>query len=195
MNRNPKFEFQGLDHIALVCSDMVATVDFYHHRLGMPILHTLEYFDDKGELIGQHWFFGVGDSSNPDAHIAMFWWKNGYQSITSSDMPVMPKVSNPRARPIGAMLHLDLRVDPDRIEEYCEKLTKEGIDYRHIVRYQDASLPHGMRGTVSENKYMRPREGALMDSVYFFDPDGIQIEFNAWMPEWRAWPNDAVARS
>jgi hypothetical protein len=29
-----------------------------------------------------------------------------------------------------------------------------------------------------------------MDSVYFNDPDGLRLEFNAWMPDWDSWPND-----
>ena len=41
-----KIEFLGLDHVALGCSDMQRTVDFYHGLLGMPILHTLEYTGD-----------------------------------------------------------------------------------------------------------------------------------------------------
>ena len=29
-----------------------------------------------------------------------------------------------------------------------------------------------------------------MTSVYFSDPDGINLEFNAWLPALRSWRND-----
>ncbi|MDP3138071.1 MAG: VOC family protein [Burkholderiaceae bacterium] len=186
---NPKFAFQGLDHIALICSDMAATTDFYHRKLGMPILHTLEYHGEGGEVVGQHFFFGVGDR---EAHIAMFWWKDGYQGIPKEQFAPLPKPRNPRAGPIGSLLHLNLRVAPDRIEEYCHKLKAEGIDFRHAVRYFDPQNPEVMRAVNSRNAYTPPGENALMDSVYFFDPDGIGLEFNAWLPQWATWPNHHV---
>ena len=31
-----KFEFRGINHLALVCSDMARTVDFYSNGLSMP---------------------------------------------------------------------------------------------------------------------------------------------------------------
>src|SRR5580700_9609345 len=103
MSKNPIFEFTGLDHVALTCSDMNRTVDFYHGKLGMPVLHTIEYFDEAGEILGQHWFFGVGDPTNPDAHIAFFWWKDGYQALGKEEISTGRKPANRFARPVGGM--------------------------------------------------------------------------------------------
>jgi catechol 2,3-dioxygenase-like lactoylglutathione lyase family enzyme len=188
------FEFKGLDHVAFVVADMAETVDFYHHKLGMPVIHTLEYYDDDGkEVVGQHWFFGVGDPTNPEAHLAMFWWKDGYQDLPGSAVTPTAKPTNPRATPVGSMLHLNLRVDADRIEEYCDRLTELGIPFRHAVRYLDLERPGVMRAVNNFDTYVAPEQGALMSSVYIHDPSGNQIEFNSWLQGWEKWPNDAVA--
>jgi catechol 2,3-dioxygenase-like lactoylglutathione lyase family enzyme len=203
MNKNPIFDFTGLDHVALTCSDMKRTVDFYHGKLGMPVLHTIEYFDEAGGLLGQHWFFGVGDPTNPDAHIAFFWWKDGYQSLSKDEVSSGKKPKNRFARPIGGMLHLNLRVLPENMRPYAEKLTKIGLPFRHVTRYnsersekQGAGLvTRGMRGITSMNEYHEPQEGWLMNSIYVFDPDGIEVEFNTWAPSWRDWRNDHVPQT
>ncbi len=195
MTTTAGFDFKGLDHIALIVSDMAETVDFYHGKLGMPVLHTLEYFDDDDQLVGQHWFFGVGDPANPHAHLAMFWWKDGYQTLPDEAVLPTAKPANHRAAPVGSMLHLNLRVDADRIEEYCNRLGEMKIPYRHAVRYFDPERPHVMRAVNAYDEYKPLEDGALMSSVYITDPSGNQIEFNAWLPGWENWPNNAVPRS
>ena len=42
MATNTEFEFRGINHLALVSSDMARTVDFYTNVLGMPLIKTLE---------------------------------------------------------------------------------------------------------------------------------------------------------
>jgi len=203
MDTNPIFDFKGLDHLALTISDMKRSVDFYHGKLGLPILHTLEYANEAGEIIGQHWFLGVGDPSNSDAHIALFWWRDGYQTLTPEEIYTGRKPPNKFARPIGTMLHLNLRVDAAKMKPYAQKLVDMGIPFRHVTRYatdQDAVqatglVNVGMRGITSMNEYHEPEEGWLMNSIYVKDPDGIEVEFNAWAPAWRAWRNNHVARS
>lgn len=203
MTPNPVFDFKGLDHVALTCSDMQKTVDFYHGKLGMPVLHTIEYFDDDGGLLGQHWFFGVSDAGNPDAHIAFFWWKDGYQTLSKEQRETGIKPANRFARPIGGMLHLNLRVDPENLKAYAEKLTELGLPYRQVTRYNTTVLEkqatglvtEGMRGITTRDTYHEPEADWLMNSVYVHDPDGIEVEFNSWAPSWRAWRNDHVARS
>src|SRR5258708_5363305 len=183
MSERPKFEFEGLDHVALVCRDMVGTGDFYHRKLGMPVLHTLQYFDDTGRLNGQHWFFGVGDPHNPNAHIAMFWWRDGFQMLPKPPQEPVPKGASPHAAPVGKMLHLNLRVAPEGMREYAARLSEEGVSYRHATRYFDPSNPEIMRAVTTFNEYHEPQPKALMNSIYFSDPDGINLEFNCWARE------------
>lgn len=198
MTNNKIFNFKGLDHVALTISDMKSSIDFYNGKLGLPILHTLRYENSDGDLIGQHYFLGVGDVDNPDAHIALFWWKGGYQTLSREEIFTGVKPENKFARPIGGMLHLNLRVDADRMQPYAEKLTEMGIPFRHVTRYGAAQsqiqasgmVNVGMRGITSHNEYHQPEDGWLMDSIYVHDPDGIEIEFNSWAPAWRDWPAD-----
>lgn len=177
--------------------------NYNHGKLGLPVLHTLEYQDDAGELIGQHWFLGVGDPGNPDAHIALFWWRDGYQTLTADEIYTGKKPANKFAKPIGSMLHLNLRVDPEMMEPYARKLSDMGVGFRHVSRYaadksevQATGLVNvGMRGITSMDSYHTPEEGWLMNSIYVKDPDNIEVEFNAWAPAWRDWPANAVAVS
>jgi catechol 2,3-dioxygenase-like lactoylglutathione lyase family enzyme len=188
---NEKFDFKGIDHLAITVSDMERAVDFYHGKLGMPILYTMEYKNDRDEVIGQHWYFGVGGAG---AHLAIFYWKDGYQTVPPQPFE-RPKPANPRAYPIAELMHFNLRVDPDRIEEYCNKLKDEGIPFRHTVRYRDPERSGLMTIETVENGFVPAREDALMTSVYFSDPDGINIEFNSWLPAFESWPSDATPMS
>ena len=52
MGTNEKFEFRGINHLALVCRDMKVTVDFYTGVLGMPLTKTVVL---PGGM-GQHFF-------------------------------------------------------------------------------------------------------------------------------------------
>jgi hypothetical protein len=36
--KNAQFELRGTNHLALVCSDMARTIDFYSNVLGMPLV-------------------------------------------------------------------------------------------------------------------------------------------------------------
>ena len=40
--RNREFALNGINHLALVCSDMDRTVDFYTNVLGMPLVKTID---------------------------------------------------------------------------------------------------------------------------------------------------------
>jgi catechol 2,3-dioxygenase-like lactoylglutathione lyase family enzyme len=182
-------DFLGLDHVALGCSDMKRTVDFYHGVLGMPILHTLEYMGDDGSgnqvPMGQHFFFGVG-GENHNAHLAFFYWRHGYHPEGGNITPdVRPEGVAPRAFKPGSVGHINLRVASERIPEYCDLLLRAGIPFKHTTRYTDP-----WREVTTVNAYAAPQNGCLMDSVYFDDPDGLHLEFNAWMPAWDDWRND-----
>src|SRR5690349_6149840 len=46
---------RGLNHLALVCSDMARTVDFYTNVLGFPLVKTVDLPGGRG----QHFFFDI----------------------------------------------------------------------------------------------------------------------------------------
>jgi catechol 2,3-dioxygenase-like lactoylglutathione lyase family enzyme len=54
--RNEEFDFGGVNHLALVCSDMKRTVAFYTEVLGMRLIKTINLPGGAG----QHFFFDMG---------------------------------------------------------------------------------------------------------------------------------------
>jgi len=155
-------ELEGVSHLALVCSDMERTVEFYTQVLGMPLIKTVEL--PVG--MGQHFFFDMGNGDS----LAFFWFPEA--------PPAAPGIAAPVARPdngdltsaVGSMNHIALQVSPERIEEYREMLVARGVDCSEVVNHDDSEW------TVSEE--MHP--GVFVRSVYFQDPDGILLELAAW---------------
>jgi catechol 2,3-dioxygenase-like lactoylglutathione lyase family enzyme len=192
-----RIDFKGLDHVVFTTSNMERAVAFYNGLLGMPILHAMEYEamgeDGSVSSSAQHFYFGVG-GDNPEAHIAIFAFKE-----------LVPESGVPRdMRQPGAFLHFNLRVDAHRIEEYCLQLLDASHPFKQVTRYPiDPSNPPTReaqpgdhltwRVKTTQNAYHQPEPGWLMNSVYLSDPDGVQLEFNAWSDAWaNAWPPGPV---
>lgn len=162
MGDNTEFELRGINHLALVCSDMRQTVDFYSGLLGMPLIKTIEL--PMGW--GQHFFFDCGGGSA----LAFFWFPDAPEPV--------PGVSAPKNLPdrgellsaVGSMNHIALDVPADRIEEYRDRLVAKGVDVGVILNHDDSEF-----GIAPEM-----REGVFIRSLYFKDPDGILVEFAAW---------------
>lgn len=162
MSAERPFSFGGINHLALVCSDMARTVDFYTRVLGMPLVKTVEL--PAG--MGQHFFFDIGGGDS----LAFFWFPDA--------PPAAPGVAAPAARPdtgdlqsaVGSMNHVAFDVPADRIEEYRERLVAEGVACSELVYHDDSEW------TVSR----APHPGSFLGSVYFQDPDGILLELAAW---------------
>lgn len=76
---NSEFEIKGINHLALVCSDMERTVDFYSNVLGMALLKTIELPDGGG----QHFFFDLGGGN----HLAFFWFPDAPPAAPVSPTP------------------------------------------------------------------------------------------------------------
>jgi hypothetical protein len=68
------------------------------------------------------------------------------------------------------MNHIAFDVPKEKFDEYYEKLKAKGIAVSQIMNHDDS-------------KYQVAREmhpGVFVRSVYFFDPDGICLEFACW---------------
>ena len=156
------FELRGINHLALVCRDMARTVDFYTRVLGMTLTKTIEL--PAG--LGQHFFFDCGGG---DA-LAFFWFPDAPEPE--------PGVSAPADRPdrgsltsaIGSMNHVAFDVAPERIDEYRDRLLAAGVECTEVANHDDSELG------IAEELH----EGVFVRSVYFFDPDGILLEFATW---------------
>src|ERR1700733_9904870 len=118
-----EFRLRGVNHLALVCSDMAATVEFYRDVLGLPLTKTLELPNG----MGQHFFFDLGNGDS----LAFFWFPNapkaqpGVASATKGPLP------GPSAH--GSMNHVAINVPGERIDEYYDKLKSKGIECSRVI--------------------------------------------------------------
>ncbi|HAZ33570.1 MAG TPA: glyoxalase [Acidimicrobiaceae bacterium] len=161
---NEKFEIRGVNHIAMVCADMSRTVRFYRDVLGMQLVKTL---DIPGG--GQHFFFDIGN----DDCLAFFWFPGAPEPQPGvSSAGGMPGRGN-LASAHGSMNHLAFDVPLDKFEEYRQRLIDEGVDVSDVLDHDDSEL------TVAASFH----PGVFVRSFYFFDPDGILLEFASWTRE------------
>ena len=161
-NTNTEFDLGGINHVALVCSDMQKTVDFYSNVLGMPLIKSL----DLPGGMGQHFFF---DAGNGDC-VAFFWFADAPDRV--------PGISSPEAIPgigdivsaVSTMNHLAFHVPAEKFDEYRQRLKDKGVRVGPILNHDES--PAQVSPTVHPGVYVR--------SFYFLDPDGITLEFACW---------------
>jgi catechol 2,3-dioxygenase-like lactoylglutathione lyase family enzyme len=154
-----EFQLQGIHHIALVCKDMARTVDFYTNILGLSLIKTIALPDG-----GQHFFFDIG---NGDA-LAFFWFPQAPDAAPgiASVHPEALQTGN-IATAHASMNHLAFNVPLAKLNEYREKLVAKGVQVTPLLHHADVSS-----GFVPE-----PDDTTFISSFYFFDPDGILLEF------------------
>jgi catechol 2,3-dioxygenase-like lactoylglutathione lyase family enzyme len=157
------FRFGGVHHVSLVCRDMAKTVAFYRDLLGMKLLKTLDLPGD----MGQHFFFDVGNGDS----IAFFWFRGAAEAA--------PGIAAPRALPgegnfftaHGSMNHLAINVPAEMFDDYRERLIAKGVPVSRVLNHDHSESQ--ISDEVTDDVYVR--------SIYFFDPDGIALEFAAWL--------------
>jgi catechol 2,3-dioxygenase-like lactoylglutathione lyase family enzyme len=162
---NKEFELQGINHLALTCRDMAKTVDFYTNVLGMPVIKTL----DLPFGSGQHFFFDIGNGDS----LAFFWFPDSPEKAIGVASPTALPGQGPITTAHGAMNHVAFNVPRNKIEEYREKLASRGIEVTEIMNHDNS--PTQVSDDLTEDVYVR--------SLYFFDPDGILLEFACWERE------------
>jgi glyoxylase I family protein len=126
----PTSTARGLHHLALICSDVERTIQFYQELVGFPLVELMENRDYAGST---HLFFDMGN----DNLLAFF------------DFPGLGL--KPGVEALGGVQHIAISTDSDNFEAIKKRLDERGI------------------------QYLGPDRGAN-DSIYFKDPDGIQIE-------------------
>lgn len=159
---NSEFDIRGVNHLALVCKDMARTVAFYRDKLGMPLIKTI----DLPHGMGQHFFFDIGNGDS----LAFFWFPEAPDAT--------PGISSPQALPTqgsmitahGSMNHIAFNVPVEKFDDYCARLTAKGVSLSPVLNHDDS--PMQASGEVHAGTFVR--------SVYFFDPDGVCLEFAAW---------------
>jgi catechol 2,3-dioxygenase-like lactoylglutathione lyase family enzyme len=172
--KNSEFEFLGVNHLALVCKDMARTVAFYRDVLGMPLIKTIEL--PKG--MGQHFFFDVGNGDS----IAFFWFAAAPEAHPGVAAPAnLPTSGKSFVSAHGSMNHIAINVPLEKFEEYHAKLQAKGVTVTRILNHDNSATQ--VSEEVTDDVYVR--------SLYFFDPDGICLEFAAWTRELPG-PGDVV---
>ena len=162
METNEKFELRGVNHIALVTSDMARTVRFYRDVLGMPLVKAI----DLPHGMGQHFFFDIG---NGDC-LAFFWFPHAPKAVPGvSNAGALPGVGD-IASAHASMNHLAFNVPLDRFEEYRQKLIDAGVEVSMVMDHDES--PDQVASVFHPGVYVR--------SFYFFDPDGVMLEFASW---------------
>jgi catechol 2,3-dioxygenase-like lactoylglutathione lyase family enzyme len=162
---NKEFELRGVNHLALVCKDMGRTVDFYTNTLGMPMTKTIELPNG----MGQHFFFDIGNGDG----LAFFWFPSAPESAPGIASPKNNVGQGSLVTAHGSMNHVAFDVPVEKIEEYRNKLQAKGVEVTEVINHDDT--PQQVSRVVNDNTFVR--------SIYFFDPDGILLEFAGWTRE------------
>jgi catechol 2,3-dioxygenase-like lactoylglutathione lyase family enzyme len=139
---------RGVHHLALNTDDMKMTIDFYVNVLGMPLVHALKVPPGVG--------VGPANRGNPPFENLRhyFFDAGGDAMVAFFEMPKGAKDKGDRDA-LAAMQHCSFTTTEVRFNEVVDRLKDAGV---------------GIIGPVNV--------GAGTWSVYFFDPNGIRLEFS-----------------
>ena len=160
--QNEEFSLGGVNHLALVCSDMRQTVEFYTQVLGMRLIKTIDLPGGSG----QHFFFDMGGGNA----LAFFWFPDAPDAVPGVSAPVTVPGLGEWHSAVGSMNHIAFNVPEERFLEYRTKLKAKGVRVSPIMDHDDSEI-----GVARE---LHP--GVFVRSFYFQDPDGILLEFACW---------------
>src|SRR6266516_1788509 len=101
----PTSTARGIHHLALICSDVERTIQFYQGVLGFPLIELMENRDYKGS---SHLFFDIGNGNL----LAFF------------DFPGLGL--QPGIEALGGVQHIAISVYPEQFEPLKAKLEQNG---------------------------------------------------------------------
>lgn len=159
---NTEFEFRGVNHLALVCRDMAKTVEFYRDILGMPLVKTIDLPQNRG----QHFFFDIGNGDS----LAFFWFPDAPEKAPGIAAPAALPSQGSFISAHGSMNHIAFNVPAERFDEYYQRLQEKGVAVTPLMNHDNSETQ--VSADLHDDVYVR--------SVYFFDPDGVCLEFAAW---------------
>ena len=107
----PASTARGVHHVALICSDVERTVEFYDGVLGFPLIEMFENRDYEGST---HFFFDIGHGNT----LAYF------------DLPGVEV--GPYAEVLGGHHHLAISIEREQWEAARRRLEAVGIEYAHV---------------------------------------------------------------
>ena len=110
-DRRPASTARGVHHIALICSDVERTIDFYQGLLEFPLTELFENRDFDGST---HFFFDIGNSN----------------SLAFFDFPGLDL--GEYAEVLGGLHHLAISIVREQWERLRAKLAEAGIDTHEV---------------------------------------------------------------
>jgi catechol 2,3-dioxygenase-like lactoylglutathione lyase family enzyme len=153
-----RFEYRGINHVALVCRDMAETVDFYEGVLEMPLVKTIGFPGGRG----QHFFFDCGQG----ATLAFMWFPNAPKAAPGIASQNRNVARDGAATAHASMNHLAIDIPLEKFDAYVQRLQDKGVAVSVINHNDDPQLDSS---TLNEGTWIR--------SMYFMDPNGIRLEF------------------
>lgn len=106
----PASSARGVHHVALLSSDVEATIAFYQGVLEFPLTELFENRDYEGST---HFFFDLGNGN----------------ALAFFDFPGLDL--EPYAEVLGGLHHLAISVEPERWAHLRTKLDDAGVEYLH----------------------------------------------------------------
>lgn len=97
---------RGVHHLALICSNIERTIEFYTQVLGFPLV---ELFQNRDLPSSTHFFFDIG----------------GGNLLAFFDFPEHPMP--PTQESVGGMHHVAISVASEQFERIVERLAERGI--------------------------------------------------------------------
>lgn len=107
-NQRPATTVRGVHHLAMICSDVEQTIQFYQEVLGFPLVELFENRDYKGST---HFFFDIGNGNL----LAFF------------DFPRLGL--KPGVESIGSVQHVAISIEKEQFEMLKGRLEERGIKY------------------------------------------------------------------
>jgi catechol 2,3-dioxygenase-like lactoylglutathione lyase family enzyme len=107
----PASTARGVHHLALLSTDVEATIGFYQDLLGFPLTEVFENRDYQGST---HFFFDIGNGNA----LAFF-------DFPGLDLPAYREV-------LGGLHHCAISVPEPAWLEIKERLTTAGVEYSHV---------------------------------------------------------------
>jgi catechol 2,3-dioxygenase-like lactoylglutathione lyase family enzyme len=107
--------------------------------------------------------------------LAFFWFKGAPEAAPGvASAAGLVRQGDSIVSAHGSMNHVAFKASADEIEGFREKLISRGVDCTQMVNHADVETTPGVdrvSEAVDDTTWLR--------SFYFFDPDGIMLEFCA----------------
>ena len=107
-SERPRSTARGVHHMALICSDVERTIQFYQTVLGVPLIELMENRDYPGS---SHLFFDIGHGNL----LAFF------------DFPGLGL--EPGVESLGSVQHIAISVHEEQFEPLKARLEEHGVPY------------------------------------------------------------------